>query len=76
MLSGTDCATILMPEGELLDIVNVPSDNPFEMLIDWIIAWLLEIIELTTKTVLNENVPAVIDANPTVSPTLRLDILK
>ena len=76
MLSGTDCATILMPEGELLDIVNVPSDNPFEMLIDWIIAWLLEIIELTTKTVLNENVPAVMDANPTVSPTLRIDILK
>ena len=73
--SGTDCNKILIPLEEL-EMVNVPNVNPLIVFIDWMIAWLAEIIELTIKSVLKFNDPpaAVITAEPTVSPTDKVEI--
>ena len=75
LLSGTDCPKILIPP-EILEIVKVPKNSPLEILIDWIIAWFDEIIELTIKTVLKLKLPATIEADPIVSPTFNDEILK
>ena len=37
LLSGTDCAKILIPPATF-EMVNVPNDNPVAVFIDWIIA--------------------------------------
>ena len=70
LLSGTDWAIILIPP-LTLDIVKVPIDKPVTVLIDCMIAWFEEIIELTINTVLKfkEPPPALITAEPTVSLT-------
>ena len=75
LLSGTDCAIMLIPPA-ILEIVNVPNDNPVKVFIDWIIAWFEETIELTTKMVVKLKLPACIVALPTVSPTVNKEIVK
>ena len=73
--SGMDCSEIFIP-GDALEIVNIPKDKPLLLFIDCIIAWLEEIIELTIRFVLKFNEPplALITAEPTVSPTAKVEI--
>ena len=75
LLSGIDCAKILIPPA-IFEIVNVPNDNPVAVFIDWIMAWLEEITELTINMVLKLKFPACIVALPTVSPTFIEEIVK
>ena len=75
--SGGDVAIIFIP-GFVLEIANVPKINPVLISLDWIIAWFIETIELTVRTVLKLRFPplALIEAVPTVSPTPIVDIAK
>ena len=75
--SGGDWAIMFIP-GLVLDIVKVPKTNPVLISFDCIIAWFIEIIELTVRIVLKLRAPpaVLITAEPTVSPTLIVEIAK
>ena len=56
------------------DIVNVPEGKLVLLFTDCIIAWLKEMIELIIRFVLRVDPLAVITAEPTVSPTAKVEI--
>ena len=62
--------------GFVLDMVKVPKTKPVLISCDWIIAWLIDMMEVTTKFVLKLILPqlALITAVPTVSPTPIVEI--
>ena len=65
--SDGEVAVILVPL-LVFSTINVPKDKPLVLSIAWIITWLDETMVPTTKSVLYEFDPAVIEAVPMTSP--------
>ena len=75
--SGIVCANILTP-GLVFEIVKLPKTIPVFISWDWTIAWLEETIVVTINSVLKvfAPFPAIITADPIMSPTFMFEILK